>query len=184
MARLGRVLYAAARGVERPEITMTTLAAEIGRALRRARSARGMTLQELAALSAGRFKPTSVAGYERGERRISLESFVDLCRLLDAAPEEVLAEILRAIERGPQPDVDLAKLETLVGRDEARIISGFLRRVRDRRLEPAETVGVRAGDVEVLASASGRSSEQLVEALRVARRAPTDDPEGAQPDAG
>src|SRR5574342_63003 len=53
--------------------TMSSLALEIGRALRRTRLALGLTLRDVAALSSGRFKATSVAGYERGERNITLE---------------------------------------------------------------------------------------------------------------
>ena len=40
---------------------------------------------------------TSVAGYERGERNISLERFVLLCRLYEVPPERLLAEILHSV---------------------------------------------------------------------------------------
>jgi hypothetical protein len=71
--------------------SMRTMAQEIGRALRRARLARRMTLKDLADASADRFRPTSVAGYERGERKISLVRFCELCRVLDVPPERVLS---------------------------------------------------------------------------------------------
>ena len=48
---------------------------EVGRALRRARLARGLTLRQVGERSLGAFKPTAVAGYERGERAISLKRF-------------------------------------------------------------------------------------------------------------
>ena len=76
------------------------MALEIGRALRRARVARGMTLKDLADASVDRFRPTSVAGYERGERKISLVRFCELCRLLDVPPERVLGEIEALLRQG------------------------------------------------------------------------------------
>ena len=50
----------------------------MGRALRRARSGRGLTLRDVGMRSAGKFTPTAVAGYERGERKISLQRFCEL----------------------------------------------------------------------------------------------------------
>jgi len=53
------------------------------------------------ARSGGEFTPTAVAGYERGERRISLQRFCDLASFYGVAPEALLAEILA----GPPPDI-------------------------------------------------------------------------------
>ena len=55
---------------------------EVGRALRRARLAQGLTLKAVGERSGGAFKPTAVAGYERAERAIGLERFCALCRVL------------------------------------------------------------------------------------------------------
>lgn len=141
------------------------LGIEIGIGLRRARQARGLTLRDVSRLSEGGFKPTSVAGYERGERAISLERFCDLCRLYDVAPPAVLTEILRSIGEPPEPDIDLQLLESL-GAAEAALVSGFIREIRRaRRGEPAERIAVRAGDVEVLATATGGQRDALREIL-------------------
>ena len=86
---------------------MEQLALEIGRAIRRARLDRGMTLKELAESSAGRFRPTSLAGYERGERTISVVRFCELCRLLDVPPGRLLQEITGAIYGHGEPTIDL-----------------------------------------------------------------------------
>ncbi len=144
---------------------MEPLALEIGKALRRARRARGLTLREVASASGGRFKATSVAGYERGERSINLERFCDLSRLYGIAPERLLADILRSVEGRLEPEIDLTLLEGL-GSPEGALVSGFIRQVRSlRRVEPSETVVLRAGDLEVLATAAGKKPEELVEAL-------------------
>lgn len=65
-----------------------------GRALRRARMARGLTLRDVGYRSDGAFTPTAVAGYERGERSISLQRFCELAAFYGVAPERLLAEIL------------------------------------------------------------------------------------------
>jgi transcriptional regulator with XRE-family HTH domain len=158
---------------------MGSMAQEIGRALRRARLARRMTLKDLADASADRFRPTSVAGYERGERKISLVRFCELCRLLAVPPERVLGEILRAVEGRLEPEIDLTKLEGLAT-SESELIAGFIRQVLSQRGERGvETVVLRTGDVEVLASAAGRRPEELIDLVNSARSGPDTD---AQPD--
>jgi transcriptional regulator with XRE-family HTH domain len=160
--------------------SMRPIALEIGRALRRARLARGMTLKDLADASADRFRPTSVAGYERGERKISLARFCDLCRLLDVPPERVLGEILRAVEGRWEPEIDLTKLEGM-RTPESDLITGFIRQVLSQRGQgEGETIVLRAGDVEVLASAAGRRPDELIDIVSSAR-ASAHDPD-AQPD--
>lgn len=161
---------------------MKPMALEIGRALRRARVARGMTLKDLADASVDRFRPTSVAGYERGERKISLVRFCELCRLLDVPPERVLGEILRAVEGRWEPEIDLTKLEGLRSR-ESDLITGFIRQVLSQRGErEVETIILRAGDVEVLASAARRRPDELLDIVNSARRS-VPDPD-AQSDEG
>lgn len=129
-----------------------------------------MTLRGVGAASDGRFMATSVAGYERGERNISLERFILLCKLYDVPPDRLLAEILRAAEGRPEAEIDLTTLETL-GSAEGALVSGFVRQVSSLRREPpAETVSLRAGDVAALATASGRTAEELEEALARAIR--------------
>jgi transcriptional regulator with XRE-family HTH domain len=69
-----------------------------------------MTLQGVAQASGGTFKPTALAGYERGERRISLQRFCDLARFYDIRPELLLAEIMESVEG--VPDVIVVDVRT------------------------------------------------------------------------
>jgi len=145
---------------------MDPLALEIGRALRRAREARGLTLRAVATVSGGRFKATSVAGYERGERSVSVVRFCELCRFYGASPDRLLAEIMRAMEGTAETIIDLAFLEAL-GSEEAALVSGFVHQVRSLRTEAGgEEIVLRAGDLEVLATAAGKRPEELAELLR------------------
>ncbi|MDP9299313.1 MAG: helix-turn-helix domain-containing protein [Actinomycetota bacterium] len=149
---------------------MASMALEIGRALRRARLARGSTLKQLAAASADRFKPTSVAGYERGERSISVVRFCELCRLFGVPPDRLLGEILRAAGAETELVIDLTHLERL-GPSEGELLAGFVQQVASLRGSgDVERITLRAGDVEVLASASGRRPDELKEILGTVHR--------------
>jgi len=157
---------------------MASMALEIGRALRRARLARGLTLKQLAVASAGRFKATSVAGYERGERSISVIRFCELCRMFGVPPDRLLCEVLRATQADPELMIDLTHLERL-GPAEGELLSGFVQQVASlRRSGDVDTITLRVGDIEVLASASGRRPDELREILgTVHRRTPRGDPQ-------
>ena len=149
---------------------MASMALEIGRALRRARVAKGMTLRDLATASANRFRPTSVAGYERGERNITVVRFCELARAYGVPPERLLGEILRAVGNEAVPTIDLTQLEQL-GPTERELLSGFVQQVVSlRQAEDVDTVALRVGDIEVLASASGRTPEELLQMIRPVRR--------------
>ena len=145
-----------------------TLSRAIGRVLRRARESRGLTLRQASNLSHGRFPPTSLASYERGERAISVERFYRLARVYGIAPERLMAQIARSAEQRPAAVLDLTRLDELAG-VEANVVSGFVREVARLRTEaPRETVALRLGDLEVLASASGRRASEMLEAIRPA----------------
>lgn len=147
---------------------------QVGHALRRARRARGLTLRAVSELSDGQYKPTSIAGYERGERSISLERFSDLCRVYDVDPSALLTEILEAADGTPDRGLDLERLEAL-GSAEAALVAGFVREIGTlRHGRPSEAIVLRAGDVEVLATAAGRHPEDLAEILGRPRRTERD----------
>jgi transcriptional regulator with XRE-family HTH domain len=114
---------------------------EIGRALRRARAARGLTLRQVASLTGGEFKATSVAGYERGERTISVERFCQLCAVYRASPSAVLADIVGAVTGTTEMVIDLNRLEALGEAEREHV-------------------------VEVLAAEAGTTREELAEALQ------------------
>jgi transcriptional regulator with XRE-family HTH domain len=86
-----------------------TIGGDAGRALRRARTARGLTLRDVGIRSAGRLTPTAVAGYERGERKVSLQRFCELAVFYGVEPERLLAEALHPDDR--ELVVDLTPFE-------------------------------------------------------------------------
>jgi transcriptional regulator with XRE-family HTH domain len=142
-----------------------TLANSIGAALRGARKARGLTLRDAARLSSGGFKASSLASYERGERAITVARFLDLTSLYKIAPGRLIADISRRAEGKPAALIDLRRLR-LLGGTEAAILEGFIRNVFLLRREPvAETISLRDGDLEVLATASGRRANEFRDAI-------------------
>jgi transcriptional regulator with XRE-family HTH domain len=89
--------------------TPTEFAAAAGEVLRRVREGRSLSLRQVTVRSGGRFKPSSVASYERGDRQISLERFFALAGVYDIAPERITAAIAyrlgtgRVYEQAPDP---------------------------------------------------------------------------------
>ena len=105
---------------------------EAGRELRGARRARGWTLRDVGTRSDGQFKPTAVAGYERGERGISLERFCSLAQLYGMHPERLLSRIMWRIGGGPEPKIDRSRLAQLP-EEEAGTVGEFIDEVRRLR---------------------------------------------------
>lgn len=66
----------------------------VGGTLRRARRRHALTLRDVERLSGGKFKPSTLAGYERGERSISLLRLCELCSLYRVLPGRLLADAL------------------------------------------------------------------------------------------
>jgi transcriptional regulator with XRE-family HTH domain len=149
---------------------------EIGKALRRVRTARGLTLRQVSTLTEGRFKATSVAGYERGERTISVERFCDLCDLYQVSPQAILGDIVRVVAGTTEPEIDLTRLDAM-GTVERTVVTGFVRQIQAQRHgSPSETIVLREADLDVLATAAGKTREELADALEPAIRRPGERP--------
>ena len=142
-----------------------TLAEELGAALRRAREARGLTLREAARASSGAFQPSTLASYERAERSVPIERFFQIAFLYDLSPVRLLADVVRRVEGRPAVRIDVRRVKSMGGA-EAAIVDGFIRNVlilRDQ--DAADTVSLREGDLEVLATATGRRVREFLNAI-------------------
>jgi transcriptional regulator with XRE-family HTH domain len=149
-----------------------TLGKEIGAVLRLARRARGLALRNVSSLSSGTFKPSSLASYERGERTLSVEKFLLLANLYDIPSARLMAQISRRAEGRPAIVIDVRTAYT-IGGVEGAVLAGFVNEVIALRRQPApEEISLRDGDLEVLATASGRRAEQFMEAVEPALRRP------------
>ena len=73
-------------------------AAAAGNVLREIRTGRSLSLRQVTVRSGGRFKPSSIASYERGERQISLERLFALADVYGVAAERIVAAIAHRLE--------------------------------------------------------------------------------------
>ncbi len=64
----------------------------IGRKMRTARFAAGLTLAEVEDITDGAFKASIVGGYERADRGMSVARFLRLCKLYNVTPARILGD--------------------------------------------------------------------------------------------
>jgi transcriptional regulator with XRE-family HTH domain len=132
----------------------------LGGVLRDMRTKRGFTLRETATRSAGIFKASVLAAYERGERSISLERFHALAGVYEIPAHRLLAEVVRSLEDRRPDTIDVG---TVGDGDEpvARALHGFVQRVMTLRGADTEMITLRAGDLQVLSTSLGISELEL-----------------------
>lgn len=105
-----------------------------GAVLRRVRQHQGLSLRQVTVRSNGRFKPSSIASYERGERQISLERLFALAEVYGVAPEQVVAAIADRLERAGETT------PSRPGRDDPRILDSPFGESPASRDDPRERV--------------------------------------------
>jgi transcriptional regulator with XRE-family HTH domain len=147
---------------------MDPFAQVVGETLRDARQQQGLTLRQAMERSRGRFKPSVIGGYERGERSISLARFCELANFYGVPADRLLARALERLEpSGRRRTVlDLDRLQRMEEQP-SQAVATFVREVRRERGDPAEDViTLRAGDLEAVALTSGIDLDRLLAALR------------------
>ena len=145
----------------------------LGEAIRATRRAQGLTLRALERLSHGRFKPSAVGGYERGERDISAERLIELACFLDTTPEDLLADTMRRLRPRTHVEVsiDLDVLREHDGSKAVRAIGAYAREVQLRRNDVfGDVITIRSGDLEVLARRVGTEVPALLDEIADAVR--------------
>jgi transcriptional regulator with XRE-family HTH domain len=152
---------------------METFAQVVGQILRKARIERGLTLDDVWLRSAGRFKPSSVGGYERGERSISLDRFCLLAAFYAVPADRMLAAVLEQVnpEGREQLVIDLNELSQLQSSD-AEWVSEYINNVLTERGDLTDVVTLRSGDVEALGLLAGINPPAVLDRLqpKTARR--------------
>jgi transcriptional regulator with XRE-family HTH domain len=142
----------------------------VGASLRDARVRAGLSLQQLARRSGDRYRPSSLGGYERGERAISVLRFCELAQLLGVPADELLGEALA--RSAPQGHRELMiDLSDLPDSEAGRQAAAYAHRVRSRRGDYlSNVVTLRAGDLQVIADATGLEVPALLSSLKAAVR--------------
>ena len=137
----------------------------VGASLRDARVRAGLSLHELARLSDGRYSPSSLGGYERGERAISVIRFCELAGLLGVQADQLLGHALDRVVPEGRREVVL-ELTELPDSEVGRRTAAHAHRVKSSRSDYLSTVvTLRAGDLQVIADASGLDVPSLLSSL-------------------
>jgi transcriptional regulator with XRE-family HTH domain len=127
-------------------------------------------LKELAQRSRGRYKPSSLGGYERGERAISVLRFCELAQLVGIPADQLMGEAMARHLPQDYSEV-LLDLSDLPDSDVGRHAAAHAHRVRTLRGDYlSNVVTLRAGDLQVIASATGLGVPALLSALETAVR--------------
>jgi transcriptional regulator with XRE-family HTH domain len=139
----------------------------LGQAIRRARLEACFSRNQLSQRTGGRFSATAIGGYERGERAVSVERFVELAYAIGMAPEDLLSRALddEAPRLHHRVTIDLTKLrDTDPAVREA--VASFTHRMKLRRSDfLTDVLTLRAGDVVVVASHAEVSPAELIRGL-------------------
>jgi transcriptional regulator with XRE-family HTH domain len=155
----------------------------VGEALRQTRRERGLTLYDVGVLSGGRFKPSALGGYERGERSISLGRFCALAAIYGVPADRLLARTLEHASPAGRCElvIDLTKL-SLIGTEQAHLVAQFIHRVRAQREDYlSDVVTLRSGDLDALALAAQVRPDALLESLGPALREKVPSARGKEP---
>lgn len=160
----------------------TELSRAVGEALRQTRRERGLTLQDVGVLSGGRFKPSALGGYERGERSISVERFCSIAALYGIPPDRLLARTMEQATPAGRCEliIDLTKLPLIRG-NEVHLVAEFIHRVRAQRGDYlSDLITLRSGDLEALALTTQLRPDALLDSLGPAIRQNVDSNRGSK----
>ena len=134
----------------------------IGATLRAARLKAGLSLEQLARRSGGRYKPSSLGGYERGERTLSVPRFCDLAELLGVPPDQLLSRTLGDLDPAENQEVllDLRRLPDSTG---GRQVARYAHEIQSMRGDfLSEVLTLRSGDLRVMARTRGVPVRRLL----------------------
>lgn len=123
-------------------------------------------------LSGGRFKPSALGGYERGERSISLSRFCELAALYGVPPDRLLSRTLEQASPAGREEliIDLNKLP-LIPDGQAGMVAEFIHRIRSQRKDYlSDVITLRSGDIDALALSAQLKPDDLLASLRPAVR--------------
>jgi transcriptional regulator with XRE-family HTH domain len=154
------------------DLLVTDLATALGIVLRDARRSRSLTLREVQEATEGRFRVSTLAGYERAERMLTVERFCELANLYGLAPEELLTRVERSRGSRRSVVIDLFRLEQVQG-EPGEILARFVHEVRTSRGDlRSNVISLRTGDLEALALGSGHRPGDFLRDLEPACRRP------------
>lgn len=142
-------------------------AQEVGERLRRVRSERGFSLQDVERLSEGRWKAAVIGSYERGDRNISATRLLELAEFYEVPAAEVLPgeNPARRTDDGTGIVIDLARLEAAGERWQG--VRRYCESIQLQRGDyNRQMLSIRGEDLRALAVIAEVNPDQLLELLR------------------
>lgn len=143
----------------------------VGASLRRIRLRRGMSLHDVQAASAGRWKAAVVGAYERGDRNVTVARLFELTEFYGVSVGEVfeapaVAEVAPA-EVGARVVINVDRLELVPAfdRDPIERLIRAIQSSRDISGEP--TLTIRQDDLRTLALLYRVDTSELIERLEI-----------------
>lgn len=142
-------------------------AQEVGERLRRVRSERGLSLQDVERLSDGRWKAAVIGSYERGDRNISATRLLELAEFYEVGASEVLpgGGPVRRSEDSSAVILDLVRLEAAGERWQG--VRRYCESIQLQRGDyNRQVLSIRGEDLRALAVIANLSPEELLTELR------------------
>lgn len=145
-----------------------------GEVLRSARRARGLTLRDVTSRSHGRFKPSVLGAYERGERSISLARFCELAETYGMPADRLLADVFARLDPAGRQEIaiDLNRL-TLITGEEGKVVAEFVHKLKSKRGDyMTDVITLRSGDLEAISLEASQTPNALLRTIQPAVRGP------------
>ncbi len=142
----------------------------VGEKLRRLRTDRGMSLQQVCDRSGDSFVVSTLSAYERGKRSLSLERVLELAEIYGVSPTALIevedsAELTPNLSRNRPLRIRLEHLERLTD-EERRPLENYLEFLRNLRNDHgSQILTIRKDDLEYLSGLYGLRPQVLKERL-------------------
>jgi len=129
-----------------------------------------LTLRDVTSSSHGRFKPSVLGAYERGERNISLSRFCELAQMYGVPADRMLADVFARLDPAGRQEIaiDLNRL-TLIPGEEGKVVAEFVHRLKSQRGDyMTDVITLRSGDIEAISLEASQTPNSLLRTLQPA----------------
>jgi transcriptional regulator with XRE-family HTH domain len=131
-----------------------------------------LTLRDVSSSSHGRFKPSVLGAYERGERNISLTRFCELAETYGVPPDRLLADVFALLDPAGRQEIaiDLNRL-TLIPGQEGKVVAEFVHKLKSQRGDyMTDVITLRSGDIEAISREASQPPNALLRSIEPALR--------------
>ena len=123
--------------------------AELQSRLRAVRISKGLTLNQVSALSKGRISAIALGSYERGDRSLSTEKLIEIAQIYQIPVAELMSPIEKGIKSG-RVIIDIKKLSTSSDSSSDGALKIVQRIAHMRHDWNGEVISLRSSDMALL----------------------------------